>query len=164
MMKKLTQNKLKELLHYDPGTGVFTWLIQASKNVHVGDLAGCLDRYNGYARICFCGVSYLAHRLAWLYMTGKWPEEGIDHRNGIRSDNRWENLREASGSLNQQNRRKANKNSTTGLIGVQRARKGFAAQIWLAGKRRCIGIYPTPELAHKAYLKVKRDIHLGCTI
>ena len=162
MTPELTQNKLKELLHYDPETGVFTWRVRTSKSVHIGDLAGCLG--NGYVLIRLCSVLYLAHRLAWLYMEGRWPVDQTDHKNGIRSDNRWENLREASGSLNQQNQRKAHKSGTTRFLGVRCTGKRFQAQINLDGKQCYLGTYPTPELAHEAYRKAKRAMHPGCTI
>ncbi|MCK9994454.1 MAG: hypothetical protein Dbin4_02974, partial [Alphaproteobacteria bacterium] len=101
-MAELTQSRLKELLHYDPDTGVFTRRVQTSSNARVGDVAGCLHP-EGYRHIQIDGKRYAAHRLAWLYMTGEWPTNQLDHLNGVRDDNRWGNLREATHGQNQQN-------------------------------------------------------------
>lgn len=91
----LTQAKLKSLVNYNPVTGEF------SRAGH--DKCGTLT-YQGYLSIQVAGKRYYAHRLAWFYMTGKWPENEIDHKNRIRNDNRWENLREATRSIQMRNR------------------------------------------------------------
>src|SRR5712692_928690 len=127
------------------------------------DIAGYRDG-DGYLRIGICGGQYRAHRLAWLYMTGKWPIDQIDHKNAVKNDNRWKNLREATCAINNQNKRKALRNNRTGFLGVSRNGKGFIAQIKINEKRRNLGTYPTPELAHEAYLKAKRELHAGCTL
>ena len=88
----LTQEKLKKLLHYNPDTGAFTWLVTRRGNRGVGSPAGCLTRLN-YVYITLFGKGHRAHRLAWLYMTGNWPKNHIDHKNRVKYDNRWENLR-----------------------------------------------------------------------
>src|SRR5690349_15052213 len=100
----LTQQYLKEILHYDPETGVFIWYTSRG-HCKAGNVAGSLNL--GYILIGICNFKYQAHRLAWLYMTGEWPTFEIDHKNGVSSDNRWENLREATRIINGQNRRKA---------------------------------------------------------
>lgn len=99
---ELTQEFLKEWLSYDPETGIFYWLPRphSYRRTYV---AGC-DNGNGYVIIRFKWQLYLAHRLAFFYMTGLWPKEQIDHINGKRYDNRWVNLREASPSENGTNR------------------------------------------------------------
>jgi hypothetical protein len=92
----LTQTKLKEILHYDPITGKFT---------RYGNYSKCGSKsYQGYILIGIGSKTYYAHRLAWLYVTGEWPSKEIDHKNRIRDDNRWENLREADRSLQNRNR------------------------------------------------------------
>lgn len=94
----LNQKVLKCLLHYDPETGLFmryTW--QGAKP------CGCKDS-QGYIRLGVSNKVYYAHRLAWLYMTGNWPLKEIDHKNRIRSDNRWNNLQEASRLTNEHNK------------------------------------------------------------
>jgi len=163
-MIELTQERLKELLHYDHDTGVFAWraLPPNAHCVKIGDVAGSYS--NGYLKIKICGVSYWGHRLAWLYMTGEWPLFEIDHRNGIHADNRRKNLREGTKSFNQQNQRNAHRNNKIGLLGVSKNENGFRARIQLDGKRRCLGSFPTPELAHDAYLEAKRELHPSCTI
>lgn len=90
----LTAERLREVLEYDPAIGVFRWLIKPCGQISIGDIAGCRHG-EGYVQIRVIGRIYLAHRLAWLYMTGEWPISLIDHRNLDRSDNRWSNLREA---------------------------------------------------------------------
>lgn len=88
--EKLSQEKLKRLLHYNPETGVFTWIATR----RMGRVAGTTSRL-GYIMILIDGMGYISHRLAWMYMYGYWPLE-IDHLNRIRNDNRIENLREVS--------------------------------------------------------------------
>ena len=158
----ITQTELKELLFYDPQTGDFTWLVRTCNRIKVGDVAGWLD--DGYVRIKVCGIKYRANRLAWLYMTSEWPKVEIDHYDTIRSNNRWENLREATHSLNAQNQRKAHRDNKTGFLGVKPNGKGFEANIMLDDEAHYLGIHSTPQLAHDAYLKAKRELHPGCTI
>ncbi|SRR5229473_5448021 len=158
----ITQERLKELLHYNPETGIFIWLVRIAYRIRIGDIAG----YNseGCIKIMINGDNYYAHRLAWRYMTGEWPSALIDHCNTIRNDNRWKNLREATYAINNQNQRKAHKNNNTGLLGVRRSGKFFQAEIKLHKKSHYLGTFTTPELAYEAYLKAKRDLHPGCTL
>jgi len=159
----LTQERLKEVLHYDPETGIFTWAVRTSNRVRVGDIAGC-DDGRGYLQIKIDGVLHRVHRLAWLYMTGEFPTFLVDHENGIVSDSRWKNLRDATKIRNGQNRRKANKNNLTGLLGVSRHGNQFRAIIHTGKVRTRIGDYASPELAHAAYVEAKRRLHQFCTI
>lgn len=115
---ELTAEKLRELLHYDPATGVFTWKVRTSTRVKVGNLAGCPNN-EGYLQIRLHSRLHKAHRLAWLYMYGEWPEDQIDHINRNRSDNRISNLRDVSHKQNNQNKSKAG-NNTSGHQGVYR--------------------------------------------
>ena len=94
-MKTLTAAQLRELLQYDPETGVVTRLVKSSNGIKVGDVAGTADA-RGYILIRVDGWLHLAHRLAWLHMTCEWPKGMIDHINGVRDDNRWSNLRRAA--------------------------------------------------------------------
>ena len=110
-----TQARLKELLHYDEKTGAFTWKVKKGGRAVAGQHAGTKD-VRGYLVIRLDGVLYKAHRLAWLYSHGEWPEENIDHINRDRSDNRLKNLRLANQSLNMHNaNRRAGK---SGVVGV----------------------------------------------
>lgn len=115
----ITQKELKEILHYDPETGIWTWLVSNSKRVRVGDKAGYLCTHNGYWRIKINGKRYRSNRLAFLYMTGKWPNVA-DHENRIRNDNRWKNLRDLDSSGNNKNKEKSLKtkylNVASGII------------------------------------------------
>lgn len=162
----LTAQQVRDILHYDPETGIFTWLPYSGKKgrVNAGDVAGCL-RASGYIFIGTGNAIYRAHRLAWLYMTGEWPKHQIDHINGDRSDNRWVNLRDLTNAINCQNIRVGSrKNSCFGLLGVSRNHFKFMAAITVSGKRTYLGTYETPELAHEAYIAAKRQFHEGCTI
>lgn len=164
MNEPLGQAELLRVLHYDPMTGLFTWLVRLSQRAKVGDVAGRFRRDTGYRSIRLDGREYYAHRLAWLYMTGEWPADEIDHINGSRSDNRWANLRAADRSLNQQNERIARSTSVTGLLGAHRRHGTFRASIVVDGRKKELGAFGTAEEAHAAYVKAKRALHPGCTI
>lgn len=99
----MKQDYLQHLLHYDPLTGEWTWVNPISRTQRPGDRAGT-TRPDGRRQISVDGDTYLASRLAWFYMTGEWPKNEIDHRNRIKGDDRWENLRDATHSENQFNR------------------------------------------------------------
>lgn len=157
--------QVRVAMSYDPETGLFTNRITRSSRAKAGDVAGSLDG-DGYVQIRFNGKNYKAHRLAFLYMTGKWPASLVDHRNTIRSDNRWENLRCADPAINSQNQRSARSDSQTGVLGVSvDARRGeFLAQISAKGKKRNLGRYATAAEAQAAYLSAKRQLHEGNTL
>jgi hypothetical protein len=159
----LTVQRLREALRYEPDTGDFFWIAKTSKRTVVGTQAGHLQRM-GYVHITVDKERYCAHRLAWLYVYGVWPEKFIDHINGIRSDNRIHNLRDVTGSVNQQNQRRCQKSSTIGTLGVSPHHGKFQARIRLNYKITYLGRFDTPELAHAAYLEAKRKHHAGCTI
>lgn len=162
-MKELTAERLRELLDYDPDTGVFTRKVRTANNVQVGDVAGAL-RHNGYIQISIDGRLHLAHRLAWLYVTGESPPSEIDHINGVKNDNRIANLRLATSAENKHNQRKPHADNTTGFLGVTHRRGKFMAQIMVDGKKKFIGDFKNPEEAHAAYLKAKRQFHPFGTI
>lgn len=115
----INQSEVKKLINYNKDTGVITWSNPNfyCRNKKSGDIAGNSVAGGGYFKISLNGNTYSTHRIIWLYMTGSFPKEQIDHINGIKTDNRWVNLRECSPSENQQNR-KINKNNTTGHAGV----------------------------------------------
>lgn len=115
----LTQKLLKEILYYHPGNGVFVW-IKPCTGVTVGNRAGAVHETTGgkrYIRIKINGQSYRAHRLAFLYMIGEWPENDVDHEDGNGLHNWWDNLREADDAENCKNQRLPS-NNTSGVIGV----------------------------------------------
>jgi hypothetical protein len=115
----ITQERLKELLHYDPETGVFTWKVNKGPTARAGTEAGSVkhQQRNYYRHIRADGVTYCAHRLAWLYVHGKFPENEIDHDDGNGLHNWIKNLRDVTRRDNQKNRR-LNCNNTSGTTGV----------------------------------------------
>lgn len=157
-MSELTAERLRELLHYDPETGVFTRLV-ARQAYPVGSVAG-YQGTNGYIRVGLDGKSYRAHRLAWLYVYGRWPQDEVDHVDGVRSNNMFANLRECSRSENNQNRT-AYACNAEGLLGVtwHRASKAWVAQIKVEGRTTHLGRFDTPKQAHAAYLAAKQQLH-----
>jgi len=160
----ITQELLKELLHYDPETGIFVWKKKISCKVIVGGIAG--SKTNGYLEIGIFGKSYKAHRLAWLYIFGVWPNFDIDHKDSIKHHNWIDNLREVTKSGNQQNQIRAQRSNKTGFLGVSfhKTNGKYRAVITVNNKQKFIGLYETPEDAHAAYVSVKRKLHLTCTI
>jgi hypothetical protein len=161
----LTQARLKELLHYDPETGVFTWRTanKRRKPGLPGDVAGTklLKRPDGKPYICLWVDRKFyqnAGRLAWLYMTGKFPNGLIDHKNRIPSDNRWLNLRVATPSQNQANQldRRNNQSGRTGVIYLS-GRKKWRAGLSVSGRHKFVGYFTSREEAYAAYLKATVD-------
>jgi hypothetical protein len=144
----LTVERLREQVHYDPETGIFTWLIH-SRSTPVGKIVG-YPSSRGYIRIGIDRKSYRAQRLAWLYMTGEWPVIDLDHINGIPSDNRWMNLRQVDQSKNQRNQ-KLHKDSRSGLKGVRRNGKRWMSAITVNRRQIYLGTFDTPEDAHEIY-------------
>lgn len=157
MDKKISQGRLKELLHYDPDTGVFTWKIATSNRVKPGNIAGSKGP-DGYIRIMVDSRLYLAHRLAWVYLYGVWPDKELDHINGKRSDNWRSNLREATRAENRQNSI-VRPDNTVGFLGVSPDRSKYRAQIGVDGAIIKLGRFDTPEQAHQAYLAAKAKFH-----
>ena len=157
----LTQSYLKEILTYNPETGIFTW-----NNVHQGVkknlTAGSLAY--GYIDIMINNKIYKAHRLAWLYVHGEMPKNVIDHINRIKDDNRIENLRDVSNLINNQNRIKSSLNNKCGYLGVSKKGDKYRARIQANEKSHHLGCFETAELAHEAYLIAKRELHKGYTI
>jgi HNH endonuclease len=145
---QVTQKRLKELLNYDPETGVFTRLSNPLKPT------GSSDCTKGYLRIAIDRVRYKSHRLAYLYMTGEWPAQVVDHINGIKYDNRWCNLRAATLSENGCNRSVVNKNNKLGLRGVSQVSKNtYQVIISVGGRRECLYGFDCPHKAAEAYLQ-----------
>jgi hypothetical protein len=158
----LTQERLKEVLNYDSDSGIFTWAINIYRRKTKGVIAGCIN-HEGYVQIMIDRKTYRAHRLAWLYVYGSFPSKEIDHINCIPSDNRIVNLREASREENQQNKKKAQKNNKSGLLGVSKSGNLWRAIIYLNGVKYSLGLFKSPELAHNAYIQAKRTMHSYCT-
>jgi hypothetical protein len=139
------------------------WMCRSWNTKNAGRSCGAV-RPDGYIEVGVLGGNYTAHRLAWLWMTGDWPTGHIDHINGNRTDNRWSNLRITDHAGNAQNRSRPNRNNKVGLLGVcPEGATRFGAKIRVNGVRIWLGAFDTPEEAHGAYIKAKRDLHKGCT-
>lgn len=154
----LTLNELKQHLEYDAANGCF--YRKTSNNQHkVGELAGN-KRKNGYSIVKVCKTNILIHRLVWLFEHGEWPKECLDHIDGDKSNNRIQNLREATYAQNRVNTG-VQVNNLLGLKGVQlHTQSGkYRARITWNGKKRSLGLYYTPEEAHAAYVEAAKQLH-----
>lgn len=152
----LTAEFVRSILDYDQATGLFRWKWRADIPDRVnkrfaGKLAGWLD-VHGYWKIHIHRGDYRGSRLAWLYMTGRWPSALIDHKDNDRGNNAWRNLREASHTENSRNMRKPTRN-TSGFKGVSfhSRTKTWRADIFLGDRQKSLGHFPTAEAAHSAY-------------
>lgn len=156
----LTQQRLHELLAYEPETGLFTWRQSRGSRAAAGATAGSVNTI-GYVQIQVDGFNYTAHRLAWLHIHGCWPQFDLDHINCQRADNRIENLRDIQHSHNAQNVRRAPRNSSHGVLGVSRSGNRWRAYIKLDGKQKHLGCFATAEQAHAEHLSARRQHYPG---
>lgn len=171
MTKKLPTFEIaSELLYYDANTGKLFWRVKRTCGrgrvfAEAGTEAGSIDISTGYSRISINYAHCYAHRLAWLLTHKVWPSGDIDHINGDRADNRIVNLRDVPHRINLQNRRKAQKNSASGVIGVHKVPSGrWKAIIQAPTGKIHIGTFDTLEQASEARLAAQRKFHDGCTI
>lgn len=145
MRRAVSAAELRARIHYDPDTGIFTWRSTGRVWGYVrkprGYLAGTINQRGDYL-----------HRFAWLYMTGEWPVEEIDHKNLHQLDNRWHNLRAATHAQNEGNTRLRD-DSTSGFKGVSwhKCKSRWRAHITVNNRHISLGYHDTPELAHRAY-------------
>lgn len=164
MLNKLpTFQQVSEWLRYDHETGRLFWIKRPCHNVFAGAIAGTKTQ-SGYIQICVQKRLYKAHRIAWLLHYGKWPDSILDHINGNRTDNRIDNLRVVSPSMNSQNQRRPQRRNVTGVLGVSPTNGRWRAEIFVSGKKKYLGTFDSPERAHMAYIEEKRKSHHGCTI
>ncbi len=159
----LTAARLRELLHYEPETDTWTRLVNSPGRRRAPNFVGFFDP-KGYRSIYVAGHTYLAHRLVWLWCTGEWPTDMIDHIDGNPGNNHISNLRVATRAMNLQNQKRPRKDNTSGYLGVHLKKGRFVARIGVHGKRIQLGSFTTAEQAYAAYLEGKRRLHEGCTI
>jgi hypothetical protein len=160
-------NLARALFDYEPITGALRWKVNRYAGEHggrlvarAGDIAGCKCPRHGYWKVNFKGRSRPAHKVIWLIVTGEWPSALIDHRDTVKANNRWDNLRAATQAQNGQNRG-ANKRNKHGLKGVTYwpARKKYMAQIMANGVKKTLGYFETPNEAHAAYCAAAANMH-----
>lgn len=149
---------IRESLHYNPETGEFTWL-QDRSNVKAGSVAGCVSTDSGYTLIRFAKKIYRAHRLAFYFMTGRFPEF-VDHKDNIRTNNTWANLRECTRGQNRFNSG-MRKNNTSGVKGVSWSSRGgnWVARVAKSGKVRHVGYFDDIELAELVVQEAREAMH-----
>ena len=158
-MNPISQTRLKEILDYDPITGIFTWKERIADKVNVGARAGSLHP-NGYRFIGLFGKTYREHRLAFLYMLGYFPPQ-VDHADHNRSNNSWINLEESSYEKNGKNHPKTKRN-TTGVVGVSQGPDDkYVARIYVNKKHIFLGTFASLSDAAKAReeAKIKHGFH-----
>jgi HNH endonuclease/AP2 domain len=157
----LTASRVRELVSYDPDTGIFRWRAPAGRwgRIPAGAEAGCATKGRDYLVIFLDGRLYQAARIAWLYMTGVWPNDEVDHIDLQHGNNKWANLREATHAQNLCNRA-ALKNNLSGLKGVTLIKRlgKWRAQIKNGDKNAYLGLFQTPEAAHAAYVVAATEI------
>ncbi len=157
----ISHQRLTDCLAYDPASGAFAWKKKTCRRIMIGDVAGTING-RGYIAIRIDGTIYLAHRLAWFYMTGAWPANDVDHRDTVRTNNQWANLREATQAQNLRNSRQ-HSDSKSPFKGVTRANQpgeAWCARIWVGGRMVNLGTFATPEDASAAYERTAIE-HFG---
>lgn len=160
----LTREEVEAVLAYDPETGIFTWktLRGTANTVRAGRRAGRIA-VHGYRQIAIKGRRYYASRLAWLLSHDKWPDEQLDHRNGVKDDDRLANLRECTQSENMANARRA-RNNTTGFKGIsfvasQNGPNKFKATIKVDNEPIFLGWFADAETAYAARVGAAAILH-----
>lgn len=149
---------LKEFLdvyNYDPLTGIFTLKITRGPKT-VGSVSGGLNK-DGYIQIDFNGKKYLSHRMAWLFMNGEWPDGIIDHKDTVRSNNKYDNLRVVNNSISNRNRG-VSKRNTSGFVGVSWDKRSskWVATICVNGKMERLGLFEYKEDAILARMTAEK--------
>lgn len=151
MKAKPTLEQASRYYRYEPDSGQLLFVIDGHRRRRTGEPAGWTNQ-NGYVLVRIEGHAFRAHRVAWLLQTGEWPTLDVDHINGVRTDNRWCNLRAATRSQNLQNmgRRRDNLSGVKG-VGYDRAKRRWRAQIKVDGRNLHVGRFDTKEEAAAAY-------------
>ena len=159
----LTAEKVRSILDYDPDSGLLTWKDRPDipswlNDRSRGKLAGWTDK-KGYTNLQIDGGCYFAHRIIWLWMTGEWPPEQVDHRFRDKADNRWASLRAATHSQNGMNTKM--RQNRSGLRGAHwnSYSKGWSSEIRVNNQRTYLGMFSTAEEAHRAYVEASKRLH-----
>ena len=158
--KDIDPEFLRRHFHYDHETGVFTrksWV--GARGRITKEVVYKVASGQKYVQIQIGDKNYLAHRLAFVYMLGAYPDLQVDHIDGDGSNNKWENLRLVTHKENAQHNVNGNRNNTTGLRGVYRCRKKWRACITVDLAQKHLGTFETKEAAHAAYIAAKREAH-----
>lgn len=152
MKETLTKETLEQLFTLDKVTGKLYWKVKPANGAFIGKEAGTLHTATGYRVVKISNKAYKSHRVIWCMLTGSWPKEEIDHTNGVKDDNRPENLREVTRAQNTCNCADY-KNNKSGRRGVNWDKNSgkWKAQITLQGKRKHLGLFIDLEEAHEVY-------------
>lgn len=156
-VESLTPERARELIDYDPVTGVFTRKLRGRGSLKPHKVAGSMNQ-KGYIYVTINSTKFSAHRLAWFMVHGEWPPNEIDHINRVPSDNRIANLRLATRTENGQNRR-LHANNTSGARGCIRSGRKWVAQICINGKGYHLGSFNCIKAASSAYETAARMTH-----
>lgn len=150
-------NNIFDVIQYDPLTGKFIWVEPTSSKIKIGQLAGTKNK-DGYIIISVKGNKYFAHRLAWLYMTGEWPSKEIDHRNRVRDDNSWDNLRLAT-RKEQQGNYSLLKRNISGMRGVSfhKGKQKWRARISTKNGEIFLGYFIDKQEAQNKYTQAAKE-------
>lgn len=154
---KTVLETLKANARYDEASGDFIWLVHRGR-AKAGATAGKINKANGYRYIGVNGKEYLAARLVWLWHHGSFPPDCIDHINGVKLDNRIENLRPATVAQNAENLRKGKSNHLLGAHPQPKCSTWYS-KIVVRGKHVHLGAFATELEAHQAYVEAKRKLH-----
>lgn len=162
-MKSLpTPEELRGMFRYEPESGLIYWR-SGFGGAYSGKVAGSVTT-RGYINVNCCGLMLQAHRIVWAMCTGQWPKGEIDHVDHDKGNNRIENLRDVTRSVNHQNRIRARAGSKSGVLGVRLAKGRYFSEIKVGDRYMYLGSFETVEAAHEAYVSAKRRLHEGCTL
>jgi hypothetical protein len=154
----LTAERVRELLDYDPQTGALTWKIARGRRFKPGAPAGAISEHARQIRVD--GRNYKEHRIVWLHVHGRWPVADIDHKDGNPRNNAIDNLREATRTQNNANRRGQGRTGLPKGVHFCGRTGRYVAQITCGGRNTFLGRFNTPEHAHAAYA-VAAEKHFG---
>lgn len=156
----ITQDRLKQLVHYNPDTGIFTHLQTSRNKLKVAGTVAGYPTKSGHLVFNIGNIKYYCHRLAWLYMTGSLPTNDIDHINCNPTDNRFVNLRDVTRGENLQNLIRPHKDNQSKYLGVSKTKNNkWCAQITIKGIKKTKSGFNTPQEAHDYYISLKREHH-----